>query len=92
MKAPNFIKSKKRFSRVDPDDVVFPEEELRSNAFLAKKGAAGSYGEKAYKDLAPTRGKGFRQEKNKKKRGSYKGGKIDTTVHSIKFGAASEEE
>ena len=60
--------------------------------FWQKGEPCGSYGEKAYKDLAPTRGKGFRQEKNKKKRGSYKGGKIDTAVHSIKFDKASEEE
>lgn len=87
MKAP---KDKKSFSRVDSGGVVFSREELKSNAFLAKKGAAGSYGEKAYQDLAPTRGKGFRQEKNKKKRGSYRGGKIDTAVHSIKFDDASD--
>lgn len=89
MKAP---KDKKRFSRVNPTEVVFSNEGVKSNAFLAKKGATGSYGEKAYKDLAPTRGKGFRQEKNKKKRGSYKGGKIDTLVHSIKFGTISDGE
>ena len=66
MKAPGLIKNKKRFSRVDPTDVVFSEEALKSNAFTTKKGAAGSYGERAYQDLAPTRGKGFRQEKKQK--------------------------
>ena len=30
-------------------------------------------------------GKSFRHEKTKKKRGSYKGGAIDTSVCSIKF-------
>lgn len=35
------------------------------------------YAEKAYKDLSVTRGKGFTKEKNKKKRGSYRGGAID---------------
>ena len=35
------------------------------------------YAEKAYKDLSVTRGKGFTKEKNKKKRGSYRGGPID---------------
>lgn len=30
-------------------------------------------------------GKSFRHEKTKKKRGSYRGGQIDTTVNSIKF-------
>lgn len=35
------------------------------------------YAEKAYRDLIITRGKGFTKEKNKKKRGSYRGGTID---------------
>jgi SRP40, C-terminal domain len=38
-----------------------------------------SYADKAYKDLSVTRGKGFTKEKNKKKRGSYRGGAIDTS-------------
>jgi SRP40, C-terminal domain len=37
------------------------------------------YADKAYKDLSVTRGKGFTKEKNKKKRGSYRGGAIDTS-------------
>ena len=50
-----------------------------------KKGAEGSWGEKANKDLIHTRGKSFRHEKTKKKRGSYRGGKIDMNSYSIKF-------
>ena len=34
------------------------------------------YGERAHRDLITTRGVGFRKEKNKKKRGSYRGGEI----------------
>lgn len=34
------------------------------------------YGAKAHQDLIVTRGDGFRKEKNKKKRGSYRGGEI----------------
>ena len=37
---------------------------------------SGDYGAKASDDLIVTRGAGFRKEKNKKKRGSYKGGEI----------------
>ena len=37
------------------------------------------YADKAYQDLSVTRGKGFTKEKNKKKRGSYRGGTIDTS-------------
>lgn len=47
--------------------------------------ARGSWGEKANQDLKHTRGKTFRHEKTKKKRGSYRGGPIDTSVNSIKF-------
>jgi hypothetical protein len=35
------------------------------------------YADRAYNDLIVTRGKGFTKEKNKKKRGSYRGGAID---------------
>lgn len=48
-------------------------------------GAEGSYGFKAHQDLIKTRGKGFRTEKDKKKKGSYRGGRIDFASHSIKF-------
>lgn len=36
------------------------------------------YADRAYNDLSVTRGKNFTKEKNKKKRGSYRGGLIDT--------------
>jgi len=46
----------------------------------------GSFGEKADLDLKRKRGKSFVQEKNKKKRGSYRGGKIDSlNSFSIKY-------
>lgn len=53
--------------------------------FVQQRGARGSWGEKANQDLKFTRGKSFRHEKTKKKRGSYRGGQIDTSVNSIKF-------
>lgn len=54
--------------------------------FLAQqKGARGSWGERANEVLKYTKGKIFRHEKQKKKRGSYRGGRIDTHVNSIKF-------
>ena len=52
---------------------------------VVQSGASGSWGEKAHQDLKHTRGKSFRHEKTKKKRGSYRGGAIDMSVHSIKF-------
>ena len=46
----------------------------RSNgSALFQSGASGSWGERANRDLKFTRGKGFRHEKTKKKRGSYSG-------------------
>jgi hypothetical protein len=44
------------------------------------------YGAKAHKDLIVTRGAGFRKEKNKKKRGSYRGGEITVSVRYFYYG------
>jgi len=46
-------------------------------SYEAKGGASSGWGAKASQDLIVTRGKGFTKEKNKKKRGSYRGGEID---------------
>ena len=43
-------------------------------------GPQNDYGLKAHQDLIVTRGAGFRKEKNKKKKGSYKGGEITVRV------------
>ncbi|KAJ8917555.1 hypothetical protein NQ315_005604 [Exocentrus adspersus] len=40
---------------------------------------------KAFYDLKHTRGKSFRHEKTKKKRGSYRGGTIDTSLKKLSF-------
>lgn len=80
-----FISRPKRFQRVDASQVTFDREELRDNTFLSKGGADGSYGMKAHNDLIKVRGKDFRAEKTKKKRATYRGGKIDMGSHSIKF-------
>lgn len=42
------------------------------------------YGKKANAILSQVRGKGFRHEKTKKKKGTYRGGIIDTRINSIK--------
>ena len=41
---------------------------------------ADDYGAQANRDLLVTRGDGFRKEKNKKKRGSYRGGEITVSL------------
>jgi hypothetical protein len=43
---------------------------------MAQGAHADDYGARANRDLVVTRGSGFRKEKNKKKRGSYRGGDI----------------
>jgi len=66
------------FSRIDRDMVV--NEKFASNRYVPY-----DYAEQAHRDLIVTKGKGFTKEKNKKKRGSYRGGLIDTTPRGIKF-------
>ncbi|KAI1387531.1 SRP40, C-terminal domain-containing protein [Hypoxylon trugodes] len=67
------------FSRIRKDVTIDPR--LSSNAYVTH-----GYGEKAHQDLIVTKGKGFTKEKNKKKRGSYKGGPLDVNMsRSIKF-------
>ena len=67
------------FQRVPKDTPVDPK--LASNAYQSY-----DYADKAYHDLSVTRGKGFTKEKNKKKRGSYRGGAIDVSGgKGIKF-------
>ena len=67
------------FQRVPQDTPVDPK--MSSNAYRSY-----DYAERAHQDLSVTKGKGFTKEKNKKKRGSYKGGAIDVSGgKGIKF-------
>ncbi|RPB17281.1 hypothetical protein P167DRAFT_479498, partial [Morchella conica CCBAS932] len=76
---------KKPFQRVDPTKVVYVNERLKDNTFESLGFSENHYTMKAHRDLIVTKGKGFTKEKNKKKRGSYKGGAIDFTTNSFKF-------
>ena len=49
------------------------------------------FGSKASAILVNVRGKDFRHEKTKKKRGNYKGGTITLASHSIKFSDGEDE-
>ncbi|KAK2466730.1 hypothetical protein APHAL10511_000988 [Amanita phalloides] len=71
------------FRRVDLSKVS--SNIVVDNRYENKASPANDYGHRAYKDLISTRGAGFRKEKNKKKRGSYKGGEITLESHSYKF-------
>lgn len=66
------------FSRIPTDTRVDPK--FASNAYVPY-----DYANRAYQDLSVTKGKGFTKEKNKKKRGAYRGGAIDLAPKAIKF-------
>ncbi|KAI3754699.1 hypothetical protein L1987_54487 [Smallanthus sonchifolius] len=57
----------------------------------SEDGAEIGYGAKAQEVLGQVRGRDFRHEKTKKKRGSYRGGLINQQSHSIKFNYSDEE-
>lgn len=86
-----FPKRKKAEKRASSPFRRIREEEIEvdarvaDNSFDAKRGAAGDWGERANQVLKFTKGKSFRHEKTKKKRGSYRGGSISVQVNSIKF-------
>lgn len=65
--------------------IVELPQNLPLNQCFSQKNARGSFGEKANDILKHTKGKSFRHEKTKKKRGNYRGGAIDYAVNSIKF-------
>ncbi|KAJ2857154.1 jun-like transcription factor [Coemansia erecta] len=73
------------FCRVRPEEVVYVDDRLKDNRYMVKGGTTGDFGYKAHVDLIVKHGKGFTKEKNKKKRGSYGGGRITMESHSIKF-------
>ncbi|CAK9290417.1 unnamed protein product [Gordionus sp. m RMFG-2023] len=77
--------SNKPFRRIETYGEIKIDPKLCDNSFEAKKGAANSWGEKANDVLKFTKGKGFKHEKNKKKRGSYAGGIISMSVNSVRF-------
>ena len=75
------------FKRVNTEEALasIRDAELANNSYVAKFGAGG-WGARANDVLSKVRGKDFRHEKTKKKRGSYRGGAIDTNANnSFKF-------
>ncbi|QSL65770.1 hypothetical protein MERGE_000048 [Pneumocystis wakefieldiae] len=74
------------FSRIDKSKIQFAHECLKDNSYSGIYQEWDEYGRKANRDLSARRGKEFRTEKSKKKKGSYHGGKIDSNVsRSFKF-------
>jgi len=95
------------FQRIKSDEVTYLKvrggdveaQRLLDNTFESKfkdEYADGEvredYGAKASAILAAVRGKDFRHEKTKKKRGTYKGGPIDMASNSIKFVNSDDED
>ncbi|KAK9451177.1 SRP40, C-terminal domain-containing protein [Limtongia smithiae] len=72
----------RRFSRIDRSKVAFEDHALQDNSY---RGAAGTWGEIANEKLGAVRGKDFTKNKNKMKRGSYRGGTIGMQSGSYKF-------
>ncbi|KAL6763959.1 hypothetical protein V8C86DRAFT_3022592 [Haematococcus lacustris] len=77
-------------------------QRVKAEEWLGKKGSVdnsyeGTFGEagwgyKAQQVLGAVRGKDFRHEKTKKKRGSYRGGNIDPAAsHSFKFDSDGDD-
>jgi len=73
------------FKRVREDEVTV-DPRLADNSYAALRARGHAWGDKANDVLGNVRGKGFRHEKTKKKRGSYRGGSINVDqVNSTKF-------
>ncbi|XP_020592421.1 suppressor protein SRP40 isoform X7 [Phalaenopsis equestris] len=79
------------FQRVKVDEVQFANERLQDNSYWALDDSGSGYGAKAQEVLGQVKGRDFRHEKTKKKRGSYRGGQIDLQSHSIKFNYSDNE-
>jgi hypothetical protein len=84
------------FQRVKVEEVqhllVGGDARIVDNSYASTFGGSG-WGAKASEVLSRVRGKDFRHEKTKKKRGSYRGGAIDTNaVNSYKFKDSDDDE
>ncbi|KND98072.2 hypothetical protein QG37_05146 [Candidozyma auris] len=73
---------RKHFSRIDRSKIKFEDSVLQDNTY---KGAAGTWGQMANERLMQVRGKDFTKNKNKMKKGSYRGGSITMASGSYKF-------
>jgi len=78
------------FKRVSVESVYNLPFSMRDNSFEANRGE-DDWGVKANSKLKLVKGKGFRQEKTKKKKGTYRGGQMDLTPQSIKFDDDDDE-
>ncbi|KAK5190294.1 jun-like transcription factor [Exophiala xenobiotica] len=68
---------KKKHTGAKPTPLAQLSAHATADSHISNAYQSYEYAERAYNDLSVTRGKGFTKEKNKKKRGSYRGGPID---------------
>ncbi|RMZ90933.1 hypothetical protein DV736_g1823, partial [Chaetothyriales sp. CBS 134916] len=68
---------KKKHEGARPTPLAALSASTTADSHISNAYRSYDYADRAYKDLSVTRGKGFTKEKNKKKRGSYRGGPID---------------
>lgn len=73
------VKDEKKRSGARPTRLAELSAQAQDGEYLSNQYISYDYADRAYNDLVVTRGKGFTKEKNKKKRGSYRGGPIDTS-------------
>jgi hypothetical protein len=86
LKKPAVQKTKRKHEGAKQTPLAALSANATGDSYISNKYQNYDYAERAYKDLSVTRGKGFTKEKNKKKRGSYHGGAIDTAGgKSFKF-------
>jgi hypothetical protein len=79
------VQNKTPFQRINPNEVTALPESMRDNSYVASDQAGTGWGAKANNTLIQVKGKGFRHEKTKKKRGSYRGGALPMEPQSLKF-------
>jgi hypothetical protein len=74
-----------RFRRVDAAATDTSGVSGSDNSWDALRAKGHTYADKAQERLGAVKGKNFRKEMTKAKRGTYRGGNIDMAVNSIKF-------
>ena len=67
------------------------DDRLKDNSYEGTYGVGG-WGARASQKLVQVRGKDFRHEKTKKKRGGYRGGTVDMGSNSIKYHYSDDDE
>ena len=76
-KSANTMLEKRRHVGAQPTPLASLSAKATPDSHISNAYQSYDYADRAYGDLSATRGKGFTKEKNKKKRGSYRGGTID---------------